>query len=151
MRSSGCSFIASPRQLARRTPLRIASFLLDAPVAQHQHSVGHVGDDRVVGDEDGGRAEFAVNALDRLEHEHAGLAVERAGRFVAQQDVRLLRNGARDGDALLLAARKLRREMVQPFAQADEPQCSLRAPSDRVAISVTSATFSSAVRLEIRL
>ena len=50
----------------------------------------------------------------------AGLEVERAGRLVAQQDVRPLGDGARDGDALLLAAGQLRREVVQAVAEADQ-------------------------------
>ena len=45
-----------------------------------------------------------------LEHAHdldAGLAVEVAGRFVGQQEGRLVDQGAGDGHALLLAAGKL--------------------------------------------
>jgi hypothetical protein len=76
--------------------------------------------------------------------------VERAGGLVAEQHVRALGDGARDGDALLLAAGELRREVVQPLAEADQRQRLLGAHRVR-AISVTSATFSRAVRLGIRL
>ena len=60
--------------------------------------------------------------LDRLEHEDAGLAVERAGRLVAQQDRGSLGDGARNGDALLLAAGELRREVMQPVVEPDQLQ-----------------------------
>ena len=48
------------------------------------------------------------------------LEVERAGRLVAEEHVGPLGDGARDGDALLLAARELRREVIEPIAEADE-------------------------------
>ena len=86
-----------------------------------------------------------------LEHDDAGRDVERAGRLVAEQDVRPLGDGAGDGHALLLAAGELGREVVQPVAEADQVERLLRRPSGRAAISVTSATFSRAVRLGMRL
>ena len=73
-----------------------------------------------------GVANCAVHAIERLEHAHARLAVERAGGFVAQQQGRLLHDGARDGDALLLAAGKLRGKAVTQIADADQGQRLLR-------------------------
>ena len=70
-----------------------------------------------------------VDALDGLEHQHAGLAVERAGRLVAEQQVGALGDRARDRHALLLAARELRREVVQALAEPDERRAPRRAPS----------------------
>src|ERR1700733_8017147 len=49
-------------------------------------------------------AERAQRLLDRL----LGLRIERRGRFVEQDDRRVLEEGAGDGDALALAAGKLR-------------------------------------------
>ena len=49
----------------------------------------------------------------------AGRRVEVAGRLVGEDQRRARRGGAGDGDALLLAARKLRRVMGQPVAEAD--------------------------------
>ena len=49
------------------------------------------------------RGDVAQRLLDR----RLGAAVERAGRLVEDQDRRVLEQGAGDGDALLLAARKL--------------------------------------------
>jgi hypothetical protein len=96
--------------------------LVDRAVAHDEHAVGHVGDDHVVRDQDGGGAGFPVDAFDRLEHEHAGRAVERAGRLVAQEQVRPLGDRARNRDALLLTARQLRREVVQALAEPYQPQ-----------------------------
>jgi hypothetical protein len=75
-----------------------------------------------MGDDQRRRAKLAVDLLDRIENEDAGLAVERAGRLVAQQHPGFLGDRSRNGDALLLAAGKLGRKMVQPAFQADQRQ-----------------------------
>ena len=49
-----------------------------------------------------------------------GLEVELAGRFVGQQEPRLVGEGAGDGDPLLLAARQLVGAVPGTLAQADE-------------------------------
>ena len=108
------------------------------------------GDGGVVRDDDGGGAELGVDARERLEHDDAGGDVERAGRLVAQQHRRALGDGAGDRDALLLAARELRREVIEPVLEMDQRSAS-RGVIGCSEISVTSATFSSAVRLGIRL
>ena len=96
---------------------------VDDPAAHHADDpIGHSGDRSVVGDDRRRRVQLPVDALQDLEHQLAGLVVERTGRLVAEQDVRPFRDGARDRDALLLAARQLRREMIQTIAQADQAQ-----------------------------
>ena len=73
----------------------------------------------VVGDDDEGRV---VLGGDGLQQGHDGaprLRVERPGRFVGEDDARPAHEGARDGDALLLAARHLSRVGVEPIAEAD--------------------------------
>ena len=72
--------------------MRVAPLLVDVAVAHHEHAVGHVGDDGVVRDEHRRGAELVVDALDGLEHEDPGLAVERARRLIAEQQVRALRD-----------------------------------------------------------
>ena len=57
--------------------------------------------------------------------------VERPGRLVAQQHVGPLGDRPRDRHALLLAAGQLRREVVQPLAQADQLAAPPRAASGR--------------------
>src|SRR5262249_52895086 len=50
------------------------------------------------------------------------LGIESAGDLVAQEATRLHGQGAGDGDALLLSARKLRRPSAAAIAQADARQ-----------------------------
>ena len=107
--------------------------------------------DGVVRDHRRRGAELAVDALEHLEHELAGLEVERAGRLVAEQHVGPLGDRARDRDALLLAARELRGEVVDAIARGRRGASASAGSSGCAAISVTSATFSRAVRLGIRL
>ena len=64
-------------------------------------------------------------AVERDEQVHdlvAALAIEVAGRFIGEQDQRLGDDGARDGDALLLAAREFGRRVMLPAGQADARQ-----------------------------
>ena len=123
----------------------------DAAVGEADDAVGHAGDGRVVRDDDRGGAELAVDALERLEHDDAGRDVERAGRLVAQQHVGPLGDRARDGDALLLAAGELRRESDRGGGRGRPGASASSGVIGCSAISVTSATFSRAVRLGIRL
>ncbi len=89
------------------------------PVEQPHDPLGLVGLLLIVRDHhDGG----LVLAVERLEDAHdlvAHLRVEVAGRLVGEQDPRPADDRPGDGDALLLAARELRREVVHPRAEAD--------------------------------
>jgi hypothetical protein len=79
-----------------------------------------------------------------------GLGIKGTGWLVAGQHFRPLGNGARDGDALLLAPDS---SAWKWFIRRSNPT-SASASSGRIghsAISVTRATFSYAVRLGIRL
>ena len=96
--------------------------MMHVAIGQMDHPVGHVGHDGVVGDDDGERAQLAVHALDGLQHHDARPHVQRAGRFVAEQHLGALGDGARDGHALLFAAGELGGEMVQPRAQIHHVQ-----------------------------
>ena len=89
-------------------------------------------------------------ARQRFEHAHTGPAVERAGRLVTEQHLGTLGDGAGDGDALLLAARKLGRKMIHPRGKTDPVERFFRRHR-RQAISVTNATFSRAVSDGTRL
>ena len=75
-------------------------------------------DGSVVRDDDRQGAKLAVDVLDRVENRDAGADIQGAGRFIAQQDVGAFGDGTRDGDALLLAARKLRRPVLDARAQS---------------------------------
>ena len=64
----------------------------------------------VVGDEDRGQAELALQATDLELHGLAQLAVERTERLVEQQQPRVEDDGTGQRDALLLAAGELARQ-----------------------------------------
>src|SRR5690242_11920529 len=65
-----------------------------------------------VGNEDAGGAGLAQKVAELVAQRIAGVLVERAERLVAQQDVRLAREGARDRDALAHAAGQGVREII---------------------------------------
>lgn len=56
---------------------------LHAAVSQRDHPVGHLGDGRVMSDDGGGGPQLSVDPLDHVEHERAGLRIQRSSRLVA--------------------------------------------------------------------
>ena len=70
------------------------------------------------------RGAVAHEPLQRVLHQPLALRIERAGGLVQQQDGRVLEDGARDGDALLLPARQPR------AAFAEEGVVAFRQPAD---------------------
>ena len=64
-------------------------------------------------DHDDGLAVLAVERLEQAEDFVAGLAVEIAGRLVAEQQRGIGDDGARDADALLFAAGERARIMLR--------------------------------------
>ena len=77
-----------------------------------------LGERRIVRDHDDGLAVALVELLQQRHDLARRAAVEIAGRLVGEQQVRLVRQRARDRDALLLAARELPRPMVLAAAEA---------------------------------
>ena len=73
----------------------------------------------IVGDEDDGDALGAVELLEHLEDFLAGAGIEVAGRLVGEEHPRPVDQRSGDGHALLLAAGKLRRLVVDAVRQAD--------------------------------
>ena len=139
------------RHLLWGQPARVALDGDDPSIGQAQHPVGHPRDGRIVRDDHRGRAELCVDARDHLQDYLPGLVVESAGRLVAEENIGALGDRARDRDALLLAARQLGRESGR-VACASPTSASASAGSiGSGEMSVTSATFSRAVRLGIRL
>jgi hypothetical protein len=90
-------------------------------VLQPDLAAGAGGDGGGVGHEDEGVAALVEVAEDRHDH---GLVdgVEVAGGLVGEDQRRLVDQGAGDGDALLLAARELARQVVEALAQPDAAQ-----------------------------
>ena len=81
-------------------------------------AVGAVGDVGVVGDHDGGLA-LAVEFGEEVEDPVAGLPIEVAGRFVGEEEVGLVNQGAGDGDALPFAAAEFAGAVFEAFAEAE--------------------------------
>ena len=63
----------------------------------------------VVRDDDDGAAAFGGQPLQELHYAMTALGIERGRRLVGQHDRRVARDGARDGDALLLPATEIGR------------------------------------------
>ena len=116
--------------------------------------IGHLDQRRVVRRDDDRHAALVDEPPQQAHDRLRPCGVELRGRLVGDQQPRLVREGAGDRDALLLAARELLRAMVHPVGEVDEPQQLAHAPSaprrvDRRRRSGTS-TFSAALRIGIR-
>jgi len=72
-----------------------------APV-EHHDAIGVLDGGQAMGDDEGGAA--LAQGVERLLDLAFRLGVKRRGRFVQNQDRRILQQGAGDGDALALAA-----------------------------------------------
>ena len=94
--------------------------LLDEePVHQAQGAVHAGGEVEIVGGDHGGDSGLANEAQELLEDALGRRWIEVAGWLVGQKDLGAVRHGPRDGDALLLAARQLRREVIHSVLEAD--------------------------------
>src|ERR1035438_9839880 len=77
----------------------------DLPIFEHHNLVRASNRGKPVRDDDDGAVLHQVGQ--RLLYQHFALRVQVAGGFVQDQDGRVLQQGARDGEALALAAGKL--------------------------------------------
>ena len=101
-------------------------------------------------------AVIAVERLQQVENLVAGLAIEVAGRLVAEQQRRVGDDRAGDADALLLAARQLPRVVLRALGEADDlrarsPTRLRRSAFDSFVSSSGSSTLRSAVSTGSRL
>src|SRR5215470_1443497 len=76
----------------------------------------------IVSDEERGNAQLSQQGPDLAPQPGPRLRVERAERFVDEQQVRLVSQRARDGHALLLAAGNLRRKFVALILKSNQTQ-----------------------------
>ena len=95
-------------------------------VLQPQRSIDQARQLFVVRDDDQRDALIAIEIHQERVHLGAGDGVEVPCGLVGKDDPRRLRDGARDGDALLLTARQLSRFVRQPFSQPDALENALR-------------------------
>ncbi|NDB77378.1 MAG: methyltransferase domain-containing protein, partial [Verrucomicrobia bacterium] len=86
---------------ALRHQFRVGAALTDAPVFEHQNLVQVADGGEPVGDDQRGAAPH--QPLEAFDHERLALGVERTGRFVEQEDGRVLQEGAREVEALPFA------------------------------------------------
>ncbi len=131
-----CAALAAPLALRRRRRRRRLGGALvgdDVAVAHRDDAVGVGGDVGFVGDDDDGHALLAVERDQGLHDLVRGAGVEIAGRLVGEQQARRVDQRARDGDALLLAARELARRVALAVAEAEQPQRPARPLDARLA------------------
>src|SRR5262249_58793132 len=105
--------------------------LADAAVGDHRDAVREA--ERlalVMGDEDGGYAELALNLLEFDLHRGAQIAVERGERLVQQQHLGTNDEGAGERDALLLAAGELARLAILQARKLDQRKRVAHPPRD---------------------
>ncbi|CDN41594.1 hypothetical protein BN871_AI_01050 [Paenibacillus sp. P22] len=113
------------QELARALFLRIAEQLhrrsfLDDDAAVHEHDmVRHVLGETHLMRHDDHRDAFPGDAPDDRQHLPDELGIERRGRLVEQDDLRLQRQRPGDADPLLLASGQLARVGVQLLAEPD--------------------------------
>ena len=96
----------------------------DGAEVHHRDAVGDVLDHgEIVRDEDVGEAEPVLQVAQQVEDLRADRDVERGDRLVADDELRLDRQRARDRDALALAAGKLVRVAAREARlEPDQPQ-----------------------------
>ncbi len=119
--------------------------------AHPQDTVGAPGDRPVVRDQH----DRATPTGGHAPQERAGCDARSRGRAHRwarrRKDRRVLRDGARDRDPLLLATGELIREVVRPVSESDLLQQPGRSSASRPVSSSTSSMFSRAVKVGIRL
>ena len=98
-----------------------AAVVDDAPVAHPHEPLGGIGHRLVVGDQQD-RLAAGVQAGEEFEHFLAAFRVERAGRFVRQQQRRLVGECPGDRQALTLTTRQRGRRLLGLVADAQQIQ-----------------------------
>src|SRR6185312_11080802 len=124
---SGC-----PARRVARDPASVRSrgefpVVDDGAVAQPNDPLGARCERRVVRDEHDRRPGFAVELLEQLDDAVAGGRVEIARGLVGEEDARRVGECARECDALLLAARELRGQVIGAVGEADAIEQRVRA------------------------
>src|ERR1051325_2840792 len=92
--------------------LHVPRRLDDLPVAHLYDMTAHGGGLGVMRDHDDGLVEAEVQFLEHVKDDRRVFGIEIARRLVGEDDGRARDDGARKGDALLLAARKLKRLVI---------------------------------------
>src|SRR5215203_3872310 len=96
--------ITSPSEFGGGAPALVQVYPGDATVGEREHAVGDILDNRVMRDDENRRAQQLIDLEQRFDDQNTGFGIECTRRLVAEQDLRLLDDGAGDGNPLLLAA-----------------------------------------------
>ncbi len=127
--------LACRRMMRVREHVEYVPFLDDSSSLNDRDPVADALDDfHLMGDEENRQPELAVDVEQQVEDRLGRLWVERARRLVAEQDVRLVREGTGDGDTLLLSARQLLRIMFPMLRQPDDIEIFVDTIPDRLFI-----------------
>ena len=90
--------------------------LLELAIVEHRDAIGQRhGFELIVGDDDGRKSLLGMKALDLRAHLDAQRGIKVTQRFIQQQHSRPADQGARNVDALLLAATQCRRLEIEQF------------------------------------
>ena len=128
-------------------------FSLDASRPQTDRPIAARRQSEIMGDQHQRRAALRAQIEQQVDDRAPGRFVEIAGRLVGDQQGRARRQRTRQRDALLFAARKLRRIMRQALGRDRPPPVRRRRARTRPSAPASSsgaATFSSAVMVGIR-
>ena len=115
------------------------SILNEHAILQLHHAAHAVRQIQRVGDDDQGDAFFAIQFEQELGELLGGGAVQSAGRFVGQQKLRLVDQGAHDGDTLAFAAGKFARSVREASLEANALQKPRRAGGRFLALRTSRA------------
>src|SRR2546430_748096 len=122
------SIVSTVRRRCRNRFLRtILSSFTPAPslqlaLVEVAHGMRPLDGVRIVRHHHDGLLELLVQPLEQREHLFSGFAIQIPRGLVRHQDRGIRGDGARDGDALLLAARELPRKVVHPVRQAHQAE-----------------------------
>src|SRR5438874_2340588 len=123
---SNASSVGFSLRMAEERPRAVAAPSFEASLVQSDDTIHLPGDALVVRSHER-RAAFAAHQIEELGEDNIrGVLVEVAGGLVGEDQRRLVGERAGHGDALLFAAGKLRRPMVEPLRQAEFAEQLLR-------------------------
>ena len=92
--------------------MRVDIIMADTAIPELNHMVSHIFNGLIVSDHDDGVSIFPIHILDQLQYFLRCVVVQRSGRLVAEQNIRIFDNCTPYGSPLLLSAGKLVRKLV---------------------------------------
>ena len=109
-----------PRAIDQQSPRyehRVSVWLFKLTIFHAKNSVGRLDKAVIMSDDDDRRFPVSTELSQQTKNFGTGSRIQLAGWFVSQHKFWLLEQRSRNGDALLLAAGKLMRTMIEPVAK----------------------------------